>query len=42
MKLYGIVSNIRLVGEKIEETNVVKKLLRAVPSEYLQIASTIE
>ncbi|XP_074346225.1 uncharacterized protein LOC141684995 [Apium graveolens] len=42
MKLYGIVTNIRVLGENMEESNVVKKLLRAVPSRYLQIASTIE
>ncbi|XP_074362526.1 uncharacterized protein LOC141702817 [Apium graveolens] len=42
MKLYGIVTNIRVLGEKMKESNVVKKLLRAVPSRYLQIASTIE
>ncbi|KAL8131242.1 hypothetical protein AgCh_007242 [Apium graveolens] len=29
-------------GEKVEEVNVVKKLLRAMPSKFLQIASTIE
>ncbi|XP_074356647.1 uncharacterized protein LOC141696401 [Apium graveolens] len=42
LKLYGIVSNIRLLREKLEETNMVKKLMRHVPSKYLQIASTIE
>lgn len=42
MKLYGIVTNIRVLGETMEESYVVKKLLRAVPSKYLQIASTIE
>lgn len=42
MKLYGIVTNIRALGETMEETYVVKKLLHAVPSKYLQIASTIE
>lgn len=42
MKLYGIVTNIRVLGETMEETYVVKKLLRAVPSKYMQIASTIE
>lgn len=40
--MYGIVINIRLLGEKVEESNVVKKLMRAVPTKYLQIASTIE
>ncbi|XP_074351801.1 uncharacterized protein LOC141690947 [Apium graveolens] len=42
LKLYGIVSNIRLLGEKMGEPNVVKKLLKVVPSKYLQIASIIE
>lgn len=34
--------NIRALGEGIEEAYVVKKLLRAVPTKFLQIASTIE
>ncbi|XP_074342956.1 uncharacterized protein LOC141680701 [Apium graveolens] len=42
MKLAGIVINIRAVGEEVAESYVVKKLLRAVPSKFLQIASTIE
>lgn len=42
MKLNGLVTNIRALGENIEETYVVKKLLRAVPSKFLQIASAIE
>lgn len=42
MKLNGIVTNIRALGEVISEAYVVKKLLRAVPSRFLQIASTIE
>ncbi|GJT49321.1 retrotransposon protein, putative, unclassified [Tanacetum coccineum] len=41
-KLSNVVSNIRALGDKIEETYVVKKLLRAVPSKFVQIASTIE
>lgn len=42
MKLNGLVTNIRALGEDIKETYVVKKLLRAVPSRFLQIASTLE
>ncbi|XP_074326662.1 uncharacterized protein LOC141664604 [Apium graveolens] len=42
MKLNNIVSNIRALGDKVEESYVVKKLLRAIPSKFLQIASTIE
>ena len=42
MKLSGIVTNIRALGEEVQETYVVKKLLRAVPQRFLQIASTLE
>ncbi|XP_074346759.1 uncharacterized protein LOC141685564 [Apium graveolens] len=42
MKLNGLVANIRALGETIGEEYVVKKLLRAVPSKFLQIASAIE
>ena len=42
MKLSGIVTNIRMLGETMAESYVVKKLLRAVPNKFLQIASTIE
>ncbi|KAL8127880.1 hypothetical protein AgCh_014722 [Apium graveolens] len=42
MKLNGLVSTIRALGEEMHESYVVKKLLRAVPSRFLQIASTIE
>lgn len=42
MKLNGLVTNIRALGEEVAESYVVKKLLRAVPSKFLQIASTIE
>lgn len=42
MKMNGLVSNIRALGEEMSESYVVKKLLRAVPSNFLQIASTIE
>lgn len=38
----GLVANIRALGESVEESYVVKKLLRAVPTKFLQIASTIE
>lgn len=36
-----LVTNIRAVGVEIEEAYTVMKLLRAVPSKFLQIASTI-
>lgn len=42
MKLNGIVSTIRSLGEEMGEWYVVKKLLRTVPPKFLQIASTID
>ncbi|KAL8088049.1 hypothetical protein AgCh_037986 [Apium graveolens] len=42
LKLNRLVANIRALGESVEESYVVKKLLRAVPAKFLQIASTIE
>lgn len=41
-RLMSVVNEIRVLGETIEETYVVKKFLRAVPRRYLQIVSTIE
>ncbi|KAK1361327.1 hypothetical protein POM88_045801 [Heracleum sosnowskyi] len=42
IKLNGIVSNIRELGEEVKESYVVKKILRVVPAKFLQIASIIE
>lgn len=42
MRMNGIVTHIRALGEEVKEAYVVKKLLRAVPSKFLQIASAIE
>ena len=42
MKLSGIATNIRVLGEVMEESSVVRKILRAVPHKFLQIASNIE
>lgn len=42
MKLYGLLTNIRALGEEIQESYVVKKLLRDVPLRFLQITSTLE
>ncbi|XP_074362404.1 uncharacterized protein LOC141702673 [Apium graveolens] len=42
IKLSGIVTYIRMLGEDMAESNIVKKLLRVVPSKLVQIASTIE
>ncbi|XP_074362300.1 uncharacterized protein LOC141702534 [Apium graveolens] len=41
MKLNGLVTTISL-GEAVKEAYIVKKLLRAVPTKFLHIASTIE
>ncbi|XP_074362429.1 uncharacterized protein LOC141702704 [Apium graveolens] len=37
MKLTGLVTNIRELGEEVAESYVVKKLFRAVPSKFLQL-----
>lgn len=42
MKINSLVTNIRALGETLEKAYVVKKLLRAVPSKLLQIASAIK
>ncbi|XP_074328211.1 uncharacterized protein LOC141666112 [Apium graveolens] len=42
MKLNSLVTNIRALGEEAEESYVVKKVLRAVPTKFLQIGSKIE
>ncbi|XP_074355869.1 uncharacterized protein LOC141695529 [Apium graveolens] len=42
MKINGIVSNIRALGEPVAKSYMVKKLLRVVPPKFLQIASTLE
>lgn len=42
MRLNGLVTNIRTLGEMVAEEYVVKKLLRVVPTKFLQIASAIE
>ena len=41
-KVNNLVSNMRTLGDTVEEAYVVKKLLRAVPPKFLQIASTLE
>lgn len=35
-------SNIRTLGDTVDKLYVVKKILRAMPSKFVQIASTIE
>ncbi|KAL8155747.1 hypothetical protein AgCh_000958 [Apium graveolens] len=42
LKINGLVRNIRSLGEEMNESYVVKKLLRVIPSKFLQIVSTIE
>ncbi|XP_074356599.1 uncharacterized protein LOC141696344 [Apium graveolens] len=42
MMLNDLVTNIRALGEIVEKGFVVKKLLRAVPSRFLQITSAME
>lgn len=42
LRLNRLVTNIRTLGETVEENYVVKKLLRAVPGRFLQITSAIE
>ncbi|XP_074362875.1 uncharacterized protein LOC141703180 [Apium graveolens] len=42
LKLNGWVAKIMALGESIGEKYVVKKILRAVPTKFLQIASTLE
>ncbi|XP_074373682.1 uncharacterized protein LOC141714033 [Apium graveolens] len=42
LKLNALVTNIRALGETIEESYVVKKLLCSMPSKFLHITSSIE
>lgn len=42
LRLSGLVTNIRALRERVEESYVVKKLLRAVRARFLQIMSAIE
>lgn len=41
-KLTTMVNKIRALGNKVDEAYIVKKLLRVVPSKFVQIASTID
>ncbi|XP_074374550.1 uncharacterized protein LOC141714932 [Apium graveolens] len=42
MRLNGLVTNIRALGKTMAEEYVVKKLIRAIPTKFLQITSAIE
>ena len=42
LRMKSITNEICLLGEKFEESNAVRKFLRAVPSKFLEIASAIE
>lgn len=41
-KIGNIVSNIRALGDTMNDVYVVKKILRVVPSKFVQTTSTIE
>lgn len=41
-KISAIVSNIKALGDTMNEAYMVKKILRVVPSKFVQIVSTIE
>ncbi|KAL8101051.1 uncharacterized protein LOC141702416 [Apium graveolens] len=42
IKINGLVTTIRALGEEITKRYILKRLLRAMPNKYLQIVSTIE
>ncbi|KAL8106746.1 hypothetical protein AgCh_023492 [Apium graveolens] len=42
LRLSGSVTNMRILGETVEESYIVKKLLRAMPAHFLQITSAME
>jgi hypothetical protein len=42
LRMTTITNEIRFLGEKFEDSNSVRKFLRAVPSKFLEIASAIE
>ncbi|XP_074348566.1 uncharacterized protein LOC141687257 [Apium graveolens] len=42
LKLNGLVTNIQALGDTMADSYVVKKMLRAVPTKFLQIVSTLE
>ncbi|XP_074351609.1 uncharacterized protein LOC141690733 [Apium graveolens] len=42
MKLTGLVTNIRVLGDSLDKSYGVKKILCAVPNKFLQIVSTME
>lgn len=42
MRLTGLVNNLEILGDKIEEDRVIKKFLRVVPPRYSQVAISIE
>ena len=42
MRINALAANLRTSGETIDETQVVKKMLRVLPKRYLQIAISIE
>jgi hypothetical protein len=42
MRINGMSSDLRTMGEQVEESKVVKKMLRVLPKKYAQIAISIE
>lgn len=42
MRLFGIVTNLRALSDTLEESKVVAKFLRVVPSQFAQVAIAIE
>lgn len=42
MRHIGLVNNLEILGDKIEENRVVKKFLHVVPPRYSQVAISIE
>lgn len=42
MRLTGLVNNLNILGDKIDDERVVRKFLRVVPSKYSQVAISIE
>jgi hypothetical protein len=42
MRIYRMSSDLRTMGEQVEESKVVKKMLQVLPKEYAQIAISIE
>lgn len=42
MRLTGLINNLRIFGDDIDDERVVKKFLHIVPPRYMQVAISIE